>query len=57
MRGGGGVFQEKTGENTMNLINLHRIDTKSHEISPFPLPLYWILQVFCQNLLKSGVIL
>ena len=53
----GGVFREKTGENTANLTNLHRVDTKSRGISPFPLPIYWILQVFCQNLLKSGVIL
>ena len=43
LRGGGGVFQEKTGGNAVNLTNLHRVDTKSRRISPFPLLFCWIL--------------
>ena len=39
----GGVFQEKTGGNAVNLTNLHRVDTKSRRISPFPLLFCWIL--------------
>ena len=39
----GGVFQEKTGGNAANLTNLHRVDTKSREISPFSLLFCWIL--------------
>jgi len=43
LRGGGGVFQEKTGGNAVNLTNLHRVDTKSRRNSPFPLLFCWIL--------------
>ena len=56
LRGGGGVFQEKTGGNAVNLTNLHRVDTKSHRNSPLPLLFCWILKISCHNLLKSDAI-